>query len=91
MDIEIILSVVQVVKRATQRKIVKCVCKFPLLLKAKYSITFAKPVISRSAFLNGQLLLDDFLPILVLPDFLFAFLNLSGQFLTVFLSRFRHR
>ena len=35
-------------------------------------------------------LLDDFLPVFKLPDFLLAFLNLGGQFLAGFLSRFRH-
>ena len=35
-------------------------------------------------------MLDDFLPVLKLPDFLLAFLNLGGQFLAGFLSRFRH-
>ncbi len=50
----------------------------------------AKPVVSRLAFLNGQLLPQHLFPVLKLPDFLLVFLNLGGHFLAGFLSWFRH-
>ena len=49
-----------------------------------------KAVVSLPAFLAGQFLPQHLFPVLILPDFLLAVLNLGGQFLAGFLSRFRH-
>ena len=49
-----------------------------------------KAVVSLPAFLAGQLLPQNLFSVFVLLDFLLAVLNLGGQFLAGFLSRFRH-
>ena len=49
-----------------------------------------QPVAARPAFLLGQLLPQHLFPIFKLPDFLLSVLNLGGQFLAGFLSRFRY-
>ena len=56
----------------------------------KYRAPDDKAVAARPAFLLRQLLPQHLFPVFVLPDFLLAFLNLGGQFLVGFLSRFQY-